>query len=437
VDQVGHQQPLRPDLAAARDHELRGPHHDQEAEAQQDEPETHLERRGRIHVARAQRHPDPREERREQDDADRVDGLVVGRRVHTLVVHVPEEAAIGVVEREDVERGRLLLEAAPEQRRAQEEDDDDADALLLVGSQTPEQQHVTEERHGQRHFGDEQAVRQRFLRWRVAAEEQHQRTDQREHQHRSDQHPGLALLLGRDVRREPGVAEVTFGHLELREADEHRGAADAEAEAPVDVLTKAGRDDGTECGAEIDAHVEDGEAGIAPRAGLPFVQRADHARDIGLQQADAEHRDREAAVEDGRRRRDRADEVADGDEHAAGEHRVALADELVGDPATGHRDQVGAAREQRVHGAGGFIVDAVPGIGRGGRGREEQDQHGAQPVVGEALEELRHEERGQAAGMSEKTAAVVGRHDRRRRGFTHLVMPRIFVGAVAPRWRAV
>ena len=47
--------------------------------------------------------------------------------------HAAEPGAIGVVERERVERGCLLFEAAPEQRRAQEENDDDADALLFDG----------------------------------------------------------------------------------------------------------------------------------------------------------------------------------------------------------------------------------------------------------------------------------------------------------------
>src|SRR6185369_13913441 len=105
---------------------------------------SHLERRGRVEVARAEPYPEPGEHRGEDEDEPGIDRLVPARGMLAVGPELADEGAIGVVERERVERRALLLEAAPEEHGAEEEHDDDADLFLRRGIQAAEQQHVAE-----------------------------------------------------------------------------------------------------------------------------------------------------------------------------------------------------------------------------------------------------------------------------------------------------
>ena len=159
----------------------------------------------------------------------------------------------------------------------------------------------------------------------------------------------------------------------------------------------------TKC-AEVDAHVEDRETGVAPRAGLTFVEHADDRGNIRLQQPDADDDDREAEIEHRRCRGYRENEVAEHDDHAAPEHGVALPDQPVGDPPSRQGAEKHRSRVQPVHGAGRDAIDAEAGIRAVSRGDEKQHEQRSHSVVGEALEELGHEQRREAARMAKELA---------------------------------
>ena len=65
---------------------------------------------------------------------------------------------------------------------------------------------------------------------------------------------------------------------------------------PVDVLAEIAADQRRDQRADIDPHVEDGEAGVAPRVVLG-VERADQGADVGLEQPGADHDQREPEIE--------------------------------------------------------------------------------------------------------------------------------------------
>ena len=96
--------------------------------------------------------------------------------------------------------------------------------------------------------------------------------------------PRLYLRVGVPGRVHADVAErPARARGEDREADEHPDARRAEAPVPPDGLAEEARHDLAEEGAEVDAHVEDRESGVAPRPAL-WVEVADDGRDVRLEQ---------------------------------------------------------------------------------------------------------------------------------------------------------
>ncbi|MEZ5459989.1 MAG: hypothetical protein R3E65_11990 [Steroidobacteraceae bacterium] len=82
---------------------------------------------------------------------------------------------------------------------------------------------------------------------------------------------------------------------ELRDAEQHADAGGEEARAPAVLQCwayKKKRDQRADEGADVDAHVEDREARIAPAAAFR-IQLGDDGRDVGLQQPDADDDDHE------------------------------------------------------------------------------------------------------------------------------------------------
>ena len=92
------------------------------------------------------------------------------------------------------------------------------------------------------------------------------------------------------------------GHV-LNEAEHHADAGRGEAEVPVDVLSEIAADERREERAEVDAHVEDREPGIAPLV-LGRIELADDDADVAFQQPRADD-DQEQAEIEGRERRAR------------------------------------------------------------------------------------------------------------------------------------
>ena len=122
------------------------------------------------------------------------------------------------------------------------------------------------------------------------------------------------------------------------------------------------RNDGrAEDRSDIDAHVENGETRIAPRAAFRVQRRHDRA-DVGLQQPDPHGVHQQAEEEDGLIA-DRQQDAAGGDEYPAADHRALCAEQTVGDPAAEESQQVGAAEEQAEDRARGPVIQAEAALG--------------------------------------------------------------------------
>ena len=97
-------------------------------------------------------------------------------------------------------------------------------------------------------------------------------------------------------RVQAGVAEVLGAEHVLDEAEHHPDAGGAEADVPVDALTEIAADQRRDERAEVDAHVEDREAGVAPLV-VVRVELADDHADVALEQAGAEDDQDQAEIE--------------------------------------------------------------------------------------------------------------------------------------------
>ena len=192
---------------------------------------------------------------------------------------------------------------------------------------------------------------------------------------------------------------------ELGEPDDHAEGGHRETEATAGVLGDDAGNDRPEEAAGIDAHVEEAEAGIAAGAALRVEAADDRAR-VRLQHADAHGDDQQARAERRDGRRDAEDQVTDRDEHAAGEDRVALAGQAVGDPAAGQRHQVDAGRVQSIDRRCGAVIQTEAALGHGRD--QEQHQQGTHAVIGEAFPHLGHRQHPDATGMSRRRVAGIG-----------------------------
>ena len=124
---------------------------------------------------------------------------------------------------------------------------------------------------------------------------------------------GLLRPRRRDGR-EPGVAEVSPARQVLEQPEGHSHGGHREAEVPgalgrdargaqdlleARALRQPSAGEGREEGAEVDPHVVEREAGVAPRV-VGRVELAHHRADVRLQEPGAEDHEREAEIE-GRR----------------------------------------------------------------------------------------------------------------------------------------
>ena len=174
----------------------------------------------------------------------------------------------------------------------------------------------------------------------------------------------------------------------LNESEHHPHTGAREPEMPVDALREIAGDERSQRGAEVDAHVEDREAGVAPRV-VRVVQRPDDAAHVRLEQSGADDDECQPGVEE-RQRVKREREVADGDDDAADEHTLILAEPAVGDDAADDRRRPHARRVRPVHRPRSLVVEAE-------RVDHVENEERAHAVVAEALPHLGEEERGEAA----------------------------------------
>jgi len=158
--------------------------------------------------------------------------------------------------------------------------------------------------------------------------------------------------------------------------------------------------------AEVDAQVEDREAGVAFRVVLR-VQVADHRRHVGLEQAGTEN-DQRHAGEDTPAGGDRHDVVAAGDHDAADQNGPPGADQAVGDPPAGHRHQVDHRVVDAVDRVRATLGDAQARVVAGDRRCQIEDQDGPHAVEAETLPHLGEEEGREGPRMTEEPGVVTG-----------------------------
>ena len=201
----------------------------------------------------------------------------------------------------------------------------------------------------------------------------------------------------------------------LHEPEDHADPRCGEAEMPVDTLPEVAAHERRQERAEIDAHVVNGEPGIAAVVARR-VELPDQDRDIPFEEARADHDQHQPQVKHRQDRHGHA-EVAARDQDAAVQHAAALAEPAIRDPSARQRQEVDHRGVQPVHRAGGRRIEAE--AARRGRRGHEQDQQGAHAVIAEALPHLGEEQRRQAAGMAEKRPVAggsgLGRRFRRQR----------------------
>ena len=171
---------------------------------------------------------------------------------------------------------------------------------------------------------------------------------------------------------------------------------------PVVALREIAGDERSGEGTEVDAQVENGEAGVAAFV-IGAVETADHRGDVGLEQAGAERDENEAGVEGGGGV-ERHREMAGGDDDSSNEDGAPGADEVIGDEAAENREQVNAHRVGAVDGGGLLGVVAESALGGG----FDHKQHEQRPhaVIRKPLPEFGEKERREAAGVTAQSAGV-------------------------------
>ena len=192
---------------------------------------------------------------------------------------------------------------------------------------------------------------------------------------------------------------------------------------PSHHLPERSRHEGRQQGTEVDAHVEDGEAGIAPRV-VCGVELPDHHADAGLEEPGADHDQGEARDEGDERpgarlQRDRfarADaeplrqgegRVPGGDDPATDQHGAVRAEESVRQPAAENGRQiygpgVEAVQDERrllrpTEARNRVRLSVLPHVRRGGDQVEHEQR--AHSVVAEALPHLGDEENAEPLGL--------------------------------------
>jgi hypothetical protein len=186
---------------------------------------------------------------------------------------------------------------------------------------------------------------------------------------------------------------------------EHADAGRAEAPVPPDSLTEESRDERGDERAEIDPHVEHGEARVAPRA-AGGIEITHERGDVRLQEAGPDH-DQDEPEEERRSRehgRQADREMTEGDEHSAGPDRAPQAEPSVGDPAARQRREIDARGVDADDGRRGGPREAEAAASQ--RGGHVENEERTDPVVRESLPHLGEEQRGQAARMTEEAPVV-------------------------------
>ena len=179
---------------------------------------------------------------------------------------------------------------------------------------------------------------------------------------------------------------------------------------PVDLLAERGTNERRDECAEVDAHVEDREAGIAARI-VARVERADDRGDVRFQQPGADDDQTEAEIERG----DARESHAAGDDDSADEHGAPVSEVAIGNEAAWDAHQIDEHCVEAIDLSGVFFTEAEAGLRD--RADHVEEKQRAHPVIAEALPHFGEEAGEESAGMPEPF--LTGRCGRR----AHLVSP--------------
>ena len=305
------------------------------------------------------------------------------------------EVAVDDAVGEEGERAAGLFEEHPEQH-VEHEDDQHRDHLVprdLALADALDQQHHRRH-HEQRHQNGLQGARV------DGQQEVEQRNADRgaEHCHQTHATETFLSRIG-----QTDALELAAAGPEPHQADHHADAGGDEHPLVVrvgvgaeDLARQPAGDDRRDHRADVDAHVEDRETGIAAGIAL-HVELADHGRDDRLEQAVADDDRRQAQLEQRLARRGQH-EQAQRHEHRAEQDRTLEADQAVGDVAAEDRTGIDQREVRAVHLA---CRPFTGGIATVELRDDVQDHRPADAVEREALPELRHEEHPQRLGMPE------------------------------------
>ena len=300
-----------------------------------------------------------------------------------------------------------MLEDRPEDHGGDEENEDGGDTLGIeigLGGEP-----------GDGGNGDEQKERAQPLEVGAVGEHGEEHDGKRAGEDERDHAPGSC----RNGRCAPDVGEALSLHNVGDEAERHADAGRAEPPVPAQGGIEAPRrkppfeghalgekagDERRDEAADVDAHVEDGEPGVAALVAFG-VEGADHGADVRLEEPGAERHQREAGVETGGGRNGER-EMAEGDDGAAGENGAVGAEIAVGNEAARDRQHVYGHRVVAVD-ARGVERGKAQSAGRHRRDDEQREQR-AHAVIGEALPQLGEEQRREPARMAAECRAVCG-----------------------------
>src|ERR1039457_5339524 len=282
LQQVRADEPVWPDLRAA-DYQISGGHQDGEGQAAEQQAQREFARAGWLPAGHRQ--PDPGEDRRQQDDENRLHALIPACRER-----VAEDGAIGAAFGEEAERRAGLLVGSPEEGGGDEQYQDGGGALAFHGGPGSE-----EDQPGEDHHGDaEQAPAEPVGDHRGVEFDDTGPGECREnpeHRRADDDGANRTLLLAQILFGIAGGGwvqtrrpQMPAGHKVLDDSGQHAQTGYAEAQPPTDAFADVAAEKRRDRTEEIDPHVENGKAGVAARIALR-VQLAHDRADVALEQA--------------------------------------------------------------------------------------------------------------------------------------------------------
>jgi hypothetical protein len=324
------------------------------------------------------------------------------------------------------ERRAVLVEDRPEHHDHAEDRQQRADAIAVLAlgfapqrdvepddRDACEQERVVAVRAEHRGLGPEQ-------RRHAEPPQQAERGGGPEH---APEDPADRLVTGLGRLHDVRLGGVLAAGDEPRDAQEHPDAGGHERRPPADLVARDRGDEVAHEGTDVDAHVEDVEAGLLERteALLLVVEVADQRRDVRLEEAVADDDEQQREPERDAVPGDRQAAVAEAHQDAAEDDRPAVTDDAVGEQPADEGRQVDQ-RQIRAEDVRGVAVRhrqaAHRRIGRIGRIRHVQDEDAEHQVEAEPLPHLGEEQDRQASGMVLEHRGVSG-IGRRSRGCSH------------------